>query len=229
MFSGVGGVTLSTAAWPQSGVFVPSTLVSVTRARNLCPNGKDRGGWESATKDYRDNGYDWLVVSTIKDIALNVLVVVFPSDGTSQLMVAAIVLALHGLRCSRTLPYNKMESNRLEIVLTIALFCQVSFAAGAGFELSDLEDGSDVTDNLKGSGGFWFLLLSYCSMVVPFVVVVWIVLLSFQWGRRRVPKSLRALDPDEKKQRIQSVLQLHKDGETMTKQACLIYFKIEML
>ena len=75
-----------------------------------CPNGKSRGAWKFAVSDFRDTGYDWLAVATIKDVALNLVVVVFASDGTTQLMVAAIVIALHGLRCSRNLPYEHMDS-----------------------------------------------------------------------------------------------------------------------
>ena len=78
-----------------------------------------RGPWKFAVQDFRDTGYDWIMYSTINDVALNLLVVVLPGNGTSQLMASALITAWFGLLCSAKLPYKDMANNRMEILTPV--------------------------------------------------------------------------------------------------------------
>jgi len=116
-------------------------------------------------------------------------------------MMSALIIACYGLRCASTLPYDDMNSNRLEVLLCAALFVQVSFASGAGLGVGNIDAGSA----LAGSASSWFLAISYSALVIPLFFLVLTMLLTLSCVTRRVPVVMRQLTDDELSQKVQSL------------------------
>lgn len=143
------------------------------------------------------------------------MVIVFPGDGASQLMVGAVIIACYGLRCAYVLPFEDMNVNRLEIILSLALFSQVSIAAGAGFDSASL-DGLEAS-SFKGNAGVWFLLVSYCGLAVPVLGMLWNVLLSCSCLRKKVWTSMRTWTEDEFQHKKAALISMLSQLDQLTK------------
>jgi len=93
------------------------------------------------------------------------------------------------------MPYEHKANNQLEIILSMALFCQICMASGAGFEAPNL--GDEAASTFKGNGAMWFLGVSYIGMGIP---VFWIgiqAMLIFDCVHDLMPVKLRSLTNKE--------------------------------
>merc|ERR1712014_381200 len=79
----------------------------------------------------------------------------------------------------------------MEILLSFALFRQITFASGSGMESKSLEDVEEGEMEFQGQAGAWFLVICYASILIPIVCVGWSLSTPWPCVQRRLPKSWR--------------------------------------
>lgn len=71
-----------------------------------------------------------------QEIILNLVIVIFPGDGTSQLLCSVIVLSVYTLNLYTKRPYDTTALNLLDLWTNVGLIVLLLFTAGFGFQSS---------------------------------------------------------------------------------------------
>jgi len=152
---------------------------------------EDKGPFEFAVDGLRVPCLSFNLLAAMKDVVLNMIIVIFVNEAVGQLLLSALVLIMWSIVISRVNPYDTWTANWLDISASGGLGALLLTTAGFGFAVPGSSDMTTL-EEMQGNGEIWLSILLFITLGVPNLLVLLEIGKLFPQFERRLPKSLQS-------------------------------------
>lgn len=180
--------------------------VAFTMKASKC---QERGALGFVTDSFLDSRIHWCLLSSGKDVALNVIAVAFASNGGHQLICSALVLGVYIMCLRQQKPYNSKPANALDFWGSTSLFLFLVITASFGSK--NMATGK--MDRIGSDEAIWLIALLLASIAGPAALSICEIMILFPKVHKYLPKSVRPVSESELKAQVEAVKNLTHNFE----------------